>query len=94
MIILILKSILIVLVLADVATSLFAFKLGLIERNPVLRWMVTRLGALPAMVITHGIVVACVAYFELGYLSVGGLIALYLYVVLNNLQQIDKFVSE
>lgn len=55
--------------LLDIATTLYALMIGAREANPLLRALFGVVGPLPAMLITHSLVLALV-WYERSYMTV------------------------
>ncbi len=57
--------ILLILIALDVVTTLAILRKGGRELNPVLGWLMARLGAVPALLVTHGLLAAGVLFCPL-----------------------------
>ena len=77
--------------LADIYTTHAILKQGGREMNVVMKWLFDRIGHIPALLATKGIVVILVYLYLLPYEFVlGGLCVFYAVIVAHNLKQIDK----
>lgn len=79
----------ILLNVADVWTTLKALEMGKREANPFLAWMFKRFDPLGVMVSTKVLAVWLLWYVDL-YFITAGVCALYVWVVLNNWNVIEK----
>jgi hypothetical protein len=86
--------ILIALQAADVATTVLALRAGAVEANPVMRALQMRLGTLTGTLAMKALFIAVTlgAHFTVGVhlWALACLIALYVYVVVNNLVVIRR----
>ena len=76
-------------VVLDVATTFYNLSIGAREINPVLRSVMGAIGPLPALLVTHGLVLA-IAWYDLPYasdLEMGVVAALWWGVVVWNIVQ-------
>jgi hypothetical protein len=88
---------LILLQLADIATTHFALRHGYgTEANPVLRKLFDRFGHEPVLLVSKAAFIAFVWYFQdlIHPLAYGLLLGLYIWVVANNVNVIWKAKNE
>ena len=84
-------TILIVLQVIDLATSIHLLtKPGYRETNPILAKIMERLGVIPALLISKGILIAVIYHFQAHLVDwvLMGLIGVYLWVCWNNIRHV------
>ncbi len=87
---LILALVLSALQVADAVTTTLALRSGAVEKNPIIRHLMDQIGVVPALVVKVVLVsaaaIAAAVYYPTAILQVvfGLLIAVYLYIVVNN----------
>jgi len=86
-------ALLVLLCIGDIYTTTRALRLGGKEANPLMRWAIDRLGALPALLLTKGATLALLwsqidhpwAMYALPVLC-----AFYAWVVAHNVEQVKR----
>jgi hypothetical protein len=90
------ESLLILILLlqvADIYTTLRVLSQGGRERNKLVKWLMDRIGVLPALLASKAVVIAGLVFLYFGaylifYPVVGGLVCLYSWVVWRNYREI------
>jgi len=85
---LVLMVVLVALQMADIVTTRAVLDKGGFERNPIAKWLMDRIGEIPAMYAIKGLVLVPIAYLlpQIPVFGMGALVAWSAYVVINNVR--------
>ena len=85
-------GILALLQVADIGTTYYALerRTGAAEANPVLDWLFKRFGVLPSLLVVKAAMAVALWFIQPPLLAAGVLVAVYAYVVGNNVKIIRR----
>ena len=85
------KYLVLLLLALDIVTTTYGLRHGLSERNPLMRWLMGRIGVVQALCVSHGLLAGAVLGFygvEMHWQAMALIAAIYALVVANNVRSI------